>query len=50
MYGANETTAAGGALAMTGAATGSTILMAVGLILAGAALLLLFKRNGKNRP
>lgn len=50
MYGTNESAATGGVLAATGATMGSNILMAVGLILAGIALVLLFRRNSKNRP
>lgn len=50
MYGTTETAAAGGALAATGAATGSYVLAAVGLILAGIAVFALLRRNPKNRP
>lgn len=50
MYGTQETAAAGGVLAATGATAGSAVLMAVGLALAAIALVMLLRRNGKNRP
>lgn len=50
MYGMQESTAGGAVLAATGLATGAWVLAAVGLILAGIALLALFRRGGKDRP
>jgi hypothetical protein len=51
MYG-TDTGIAGGALATTGLAlgTGSFFLGAVGLVLAGVALYLLFRKEGKVKP
>lgn len=50
MYG-NDTTVAGIAtLPVTGALIGSQVLMVVGLLLAGIALVLLVRRNAKHRP
>lgn len=50
MYGAQQSTAAGAALAYTGAETGAWALAAVGLILAGLALVSLVRKSGKDRP
>lgn len=50
MYGNTEITAAGGALAATGMATGAYVLAAVGIILAGVALWMLIRKPGRNRP
>lgn len=51
MYGTHTTAGAGAAtLAYTGAQTGSLALAAVGLLLAGIALLALLRRPGKARP
>jgi LPXTG-motif cell wall-anchored protein len=49
MYGAGAT-GGGSALAMTGLATGSWILFAVGLVFAGVAVIALVKRHSSNRP
>jgi len=49
MYG-TETTAGSATLAATGLATGSMILAAIGIILAGIALISLARKNGKHRP
>jgi len=48
MYGA--TTTAGASLAVTGTAIGSWWLAGVGLLLAGVALVLLFRKPGKVKP
>lgn len=49
MYGV-EGASGGSALAATGLATGSWILMGVGIIFVGLALIALIRRPGKNRP
>jgi hypothetical protein len=51
MYG-TETGVGASALAATGAglSTGSMLLAGVGLVLAGIAVFLLFRKEGKNRP
>ena len=49
MYG-GEATGGASALAMTGLATGSALLFAVGMIFAGVAVLMLFKRHSTNKP
>lgn len=51
MYGTHTTASAAGAtLASTGAATGSVVLAVIGAALVGLALVLLLRKNGKNRP
>jgi LPXTG-motif cell wall-anchored protein len=50
MYGVQETTAGGAVLAATGLATGAWVLTAVGLVLAGIALVALARRPGPHRP
>ncbi|QWY82818.1 membrane protein [Arthrobacter phage SilentRX] len=51
MYGSHTTTAAAGStLAYTGAQTGVWALIAVGLIVAGIAVLTLVRRPGKVKP
>lgn len=48
MYGTG--TGAGGGLAVTGIATGSYLLAALGLIFAGIALMMLFRKSSPVRP
>jgi hypothetical protein len=48
MYG--ETTTGGATLASVGLASGSIILTVIGAVLAGWALLMLFRQNSANRP
>jgi hypothetical protein len=50
LYGAQESTAGGAVLAAAGLTTGSWVLAVAGLVLAGVALLALFRRNGKYQP
>lgn len=50
MYGAQASTATGATLAYTGAQTGAWALMAVGLLLAGIALIALVRKPGKVKP
>lgn len=50
MYGTTEISASGGVLAATGLAIGAYALAGIGLILVGAALYMLVRKPGKNRP
>lgn len=51
MYGnITATGVGGGTLAATGMAVGSWVLLAVGIIFAGAAICALIKKNSKHRP
>lgn len=53
MYGSDFSAASattGGTLAITGFSVGSTILLAVGIVMAGVTLFLLARKNGVDRP
>lgn len=50
MYGTTEMSASGAVLASTGLAMGSYVLAGIGLIFAGIAVIMLVKKNSKNRP